>query len=158
MEAQAYQTEEGPADTRFRITDGKLLFNPHRDVRCPYIYEIGTHTHVHSPHHIKKILMHIVDTSEEARITRAKFEKTLSVRLGPNALMEKYGEPLGFVRGYGRSHFPTITPGLFELEAGTILFARPLREDGYYREEDDIVESWCLNGYVELPLPHPLFF
>jgi hypothetical protein len=30
------------------------------------------------------------------------------------------------------------------------LFARPLREDGEYREEDDIVESWCLNGYVVL--------
>src|SRR6266567_8221447 len=59
---------------------------------------------------------------------------------------------------------PTITflkkiaPGLFELESGAILFARPLRKDGNYREEDDIVESWCLNGCVDLPLPHCLFF
>jgi len=35
-----------------------------------------------------------------------------------------------------------------ELEPGTILFARPLREDGIYREEDDIAESWCLDGYA----------
>lgn len=32
------------------------------------------------------------------------------------------------------------------MKPGTILFARPLREDGIYREEDDIVESWCLDG------------
>ena len=38
--------------------------------------------------------------------------------------------------------------GLLELEPGTILFARPLREDGIYREEDDIAESWCLDGYA----------
>jgi len=31
----------------------------------------------------------------------------------------------------------------------TILFARPLREDGIYSEEDDIAESWCLEGYVD---------
>ena len=38
-----------------------------------------------------KILIHIVDTSREARIERAKFDNTLSVPLGPNALMEEYG-------------------------------------------------------------------
>lgn len=36
--------------------------------------------------------------------------------------------------------------GLLELKTGTILFARPLREDGIYREEDDIAECWCLDG------------
>jgi hypothetical protein len=38
--------------------------------------------------------------------------------------------------------------GLLELEPGTILFARPLREDGTYLEEDDIAEAWCLDGYA----------
>lgn len=38
--------------------------------------------------------------------------------------------------------------GLFELKPGTILFARPLREDGIYNEENDIAEAWCLDGYV----------
>lgn len=38
--------------------------------------------------------------------------------------------------------------GLLELEPGTILFARPLRKDGIYLEEHDIVVSWCLDGYV----------
>jgi len=33
------------------------------------------------------------------------------------------------------------------------LFARPLREDGDYQEEDDIVESWCLDGYVLWQFP-----
>jgi hypothetical protein len=31
------------------------------------------------------------------------------------------------------------------------LFARPLRKDGIYSEEDDIAESWCLDGYVHWP-------
>ena len=34
------------------------------------------------------------------------------------------------------------------MESGTILFARPLRSDGVYQEKDDIVEAWCLNGWV----------
>jgi hypothetical protein len=34
------------------------------------------------------------------------------------------------------------------MEAGTILFARPLRMDGHYQEKDDIVEAWCLNACV----------
>jgi hypothetical protein len=38
--------------------------------------------------------------------------------------------------------------GLLEIEPGAILFARPLREDGVYLEEDDVVESWCLDGYA----------
>jgi len=38
--------------------------------------------------------------------------------------------------------------GLLELKPGTILFARPLTEDGVYQEENDIVEAWCLDGYV----------
>ena len=47
--------------------------------------------------------------------------------------------------------FPT---GLFELESGTILFARPLKSDGDYHEKDDIIESWCLNGCVNIQLAH----
>ena len=37
------------------------------------------------------------------------------------------------------------------MESGTILFARPLRSDGDYdyQEKDDIVEVWCLNGWVK---------
>jgi hypothetical protein len=89
-----YMNKNGPADPRFRIPCGKLLYNPKRDARFPYIYEISTHMQVHSPQHITKILIHIVDTSVEARMARAKFEKTLSVPLGPNALMEKYGQYL----------------------------------------------------------------
>jgi len=38
--------------------------------------------------------------------------------------------------------------GLIELKPGTIIYARPLRDDGIYQEEDDIVEGWCLDGYV----------
>ena len=38
--------------------------------------------------------------------------------------------------------------GLVELEPGTLLFARPLREDGIYQEEDDIAQAWCLDGYA----------
>lgn len=38
--------------------------------------------------------------------------------------------------------------GLLELAPGTILFARPLLEDGIYLEEHDIAEAWCLDGYA----------
>ena len=91
-DGSAYMNEDGPTDPQFQIPNGKLLYNAKCDAHFPYIYEIPTHTQVHSPQHIKKILIHIVDTSEEARITRAEFEKTLSVPLGPNNLMEKYGQ------------------------------------------------------------------
>ena len=88
----AYMNKNGPMDPLFRIANGELLYNAKHDARFPYIYEIPTHALVHSPQHIKKILIHVVDPSEEARITRAKFETMLSVPLGPNALMVKYGQ------------------------------------------------------------------
>lgn len=33
-----------------------------------------------------------------------------------------------------------------------------MRKEGNYREEDDIVEAWCLNGYVKLCPAPPFFF
>ena len=36
------------------------------------------------------------------------------------------------------------------------MFARPLREDGKYEEENDIVEAWSLDGYVFSPFIWPL--
>jgi len=84
-------SKEGPADPRFRILGGVLQYHPERDGRFPYLYRIPTHALVHSPHHIKTILIRIVNTSVEARIRCAQFDKTLSVPLGPNALMDKYG-------------------------------------------------------------------
>jgi hypothetical protein len=83
--------EDGPSDPRFRVHGGRLLHHPARDSRFPYLYSLPTHALVHSPQHIKTILVHIVNTSCEARIKRAKFDHTLSVPLGPNALMKDYG-------------------------------------------------------------------
>jgi len=83
--------EEGPDDHRFRVEGGTLQYYPERDSRFPYLYSLPTHALVHSPSYIMKILIHIVDTSREARIECAKFDNTLSVPLGPNALMEEYG-------------------------------------------------------------------
>ena len=83
---------DGPTDPHFRIPNGTLLYHPNRDGRFPYLYAVSTHALAHSPEYIKKILIHVVDTSVKDRISRAKFEKTLSVPLGPNALMEKYGQ------------------------------------------------------------------
>lgn len=84
--------EEGPSDHRFRVEGGSLLYLPRRDSRFPYLYSVPTHSLVHSPLYIKKILIHIVDTSSEARKKCAKFDSTLSVPLGPDALMEEYGK------------------------------------------------------------------
>ena len=83
--------KDGPVDPRFQVPGGTLRFKPERDSRFPYIYEIPTHALVHSPKYIKTILIHIVDTSIEARKVRAKFEFTLTVPLGPNACMENHG-------------------------------------------------------------------
>ena len=84
-------SEEGPSDPRFRVQGGHLLYLPMRDSRFPYLYSVPTHSLVHSPLYIKKILIHIVDASCNARIECAKFDRTLSVPLGPDALMKEHG-------------------------------------------------------------------
>jgi hypothetical protein len=83
--------QEGPSDRRFRIPGGALLYHPLRDARFPYIYRILSHPLVHSPQHFTTILIRVVDTSIKARISRAQFDKTLTVPLGPNSLMNEYG-------------------------------------------------------------------
>lgn len=85
-------SEEGPRDPQFRVPGGTLLYKPERDTRFPYIYEIPTHTLVHSPKYIKRILIHVVDTSIDARKACANYESKLSVPLGPNNYMENCGE------------------------------------------------------------------
>ena len=143
-------SKDGPTDHCFHIPGGTLLYKPQRDVRFPYIYKIPTHALVHSGNYIKTILIHIMDTSIDAREARAKYEGMLSVPLGPNANMDNYGQFTNsilfselfifiFVFCYGIA-------GLFKLEPGTILFARPLTDDGLYNEENDIAEAWCLDG------------
>jgi hypothetical protein len=82
--------KDGPIDSRFRVPGGTLRYNPERDSRFPYIYEIPTHALVHSPH-IRTILIHVVSTSIDDRKRCAEYEKTLSVPLGPNANMDNYG-------------------------------------------------------------------
>jgi hypothetical protein len=84
-------SQEGPSDPRFRVPEGVLQYHPQRDARFPYLYCISTHALVHSPDHFKTILIRIVDTSVEARIRCAQFDNSLSVPLGPNSLMNKYG-------------------------------------------------------------------
>ena len=91
-ECSSYMNKEGPANHQFQIPNGKLLYNPNRNASLPYIYEIPSHALVHSPQHIKRVLIHIVDPSEKARIAQANFESTLKVPLGPNNLMAKYGQ------------------------------------------------------------------
>jgi hypothetical protein len=86
--------QEGPSDPRFRIPGGILLYHPQRDSHFPYIYRISTHTLVHSPAHFHTILIRVVDTSIKARIRCAEFNKTLSVSLGHNLLMNEYGTVL----------------------------------------------------------------
>jgi hypothetical protein len=90
-DCSTFMSRDGPADPRFRILGGVLQYHPKRDSRFPYLYRIPTHTLVHSPDQIKTILIRVVDTSVEARICSAQFDKTLSVPLGPNGLMNKYG-------------------------------------------------------------------
>jgi hypothetical protein len=90
-------TNEGPADRRFRVLGGILNYNANRDERFPYIYQITSHALVHAPDLFRTILIHIVDASVEARVARANFEKSLSVPLGPDALMNNYGQFRNFI-------------------------------------------------------------
>lgn len=90
-------SNDGPEDLRFRISGGSLQYNPERDARFPYIYKIPTHALVHSPKYINTILIHVVDTSIKALEARAKYEKTLSVPLGPNGTMDKYGHFMNLI-------------------------------------------------------------
>lgn len=93
IDRNSCMNEEGPTDSRFRVRGGNLQYLPTRDSRLPYLYSLPTwHALVHSPQYIKKILIYIVDTSPKARIERAKFDHTLSVPLGPDALMNEYGK------------------------------------------------------------------
>jgi hypothetical protein len=80
-----------PPDSKFHIPEGVLEYRAPRDTRFPYLYRVSTHALVHSPDYFKVILIHIVDTSLDARIRHAQFVETLSVPLGPNQLMDEYG-------------------------------------------------------------------
>ena len=91
LDCSTYMSKEGPADARFCILGGVLQYHPKRDGRFPYLYHIPTHTLVHSPDHFKIILIRVVNTSVEARIRCAEFDKSLSAPLGPNAVMDEYG-------------------------------------------------------------------
>lgn len=88
---------EGPSDPRFQVHNGILQYLPTRDSRFPYLYSVPSHSLVHSPQHFSKILVYISNTSLEARINRAKFDHTLSVPLGPNALMKEYGKSIFYM-------------------------------------------------------------
>ena len=92
IDRMSCMTNDGPTDRRFQIRGGKLLYNAERDARFPYIYEIKTHALVHSPQQIRTILIHVVDTSYDARVECATFAKTLSVPLGPDSIMDNYGQ------------------------------------------------------------------
>ena len=67
------------------------MYSSQRDARFPYLYKVSTHTLMHKPEFLTTILVHVVDTSVDACIEHAKFANTLSVPLGPNILMKKYG-------------------------------------------------------------------
>ena len=83
--------KDGPDDVRFRVHGGELQYLPNRNSRFPYVYSLPMHALLHSSQYIKKILIHIVDMSYEACVEHAKFDRTLSVPLGPNDLMKEYG-------------------------------------------------------------------
>jgi hypothetical protein len=90
-DCSSYMTNDRPVDRHFQIPGGTLQYNAQRDGHFPYIYKIETHSLVHTPKYVKTILIHVVDTAIGARVSRAKFEKTLSVPLGPNVVMDDYG-------------------------------------------------------------------
>ena len=91
MDHATCMSKEGPLDPHFRVPDGTLLYKSEGDTHFPCIYEIPTHALVHSSGFIKRILIHVVDTSIHARKACANYESKLSVPLGPNNYMENCG-------------------------------------------------------------------
>lgn len=80
-----------PTNHHYQVSGGELQYSKECDTHFPYLYAMQAHTLIHSSKYIKKILVHIVDTSINAHVACFKFAKTLSVPLGPDALMETYG-------------------------------------------------------------------
>ena len=91
VDCLTFMSKEGPPDPRFCILEDELVYHTQHNAHFPYLYCILTHALVHLPDHFKLILICVINTSVEARISCTQFDKGLSVPLGPNTLMDKYG-------------------------------------------------------------------
>ena len=78
-------------DESFVVPGGKLLKNSNRYHAFPSIYQVDEHPLVTDTTTIRTILVTIVDTSKEAQKIQYEMERTLSIPLGPDSLMESRG-------------------------------------------------------------------
>ena len=63
IDCTTYMNKDSPNNPQLWVHGGHLQYLPMRDSRFPYLYSVPTHALVHSPQYIKKILIHIVNTS-----------------------------------------------------------------------------------------------
>jgi hypothetical protein len=89
---------------------------------------------------VKTIWVVVLDTSEEGRSFRSKFQDTLKAPLGPNASMSEQGKIIFFpAKFYVETH---VFVGLVPVYPGTVVYGRaldgPVDEDGFRTADDDI--------------------
>ncbi|KAJ3508347.1 hypothetical protein NLJ89_g5806 [Agrocybe chaxingu] len=94
-----------PSAPDLEVPAGTLLHHANRNSRFPFLYRVESHPAVTNRDVVKHILVYIHDTSPEAQAEFLAFEESLEVPLGPDELIHSFG--------------------LFELEDGTVIFARP---------------------------------
>lgn len=78
-----------PNDKLWHVKGGTPLNVANRDNRFPLIWAVQSHPFTPSKYTTWVIIM---DTSEEARRERSKFEAELTTPLGPDRFMDHYGE------------------------------------------------------------------
>lgn len=133
--------ESGP-ESRLTVPEGELLFSSNRDGRFPYLYEVKSHPKVRNTNIIKRIIVYVQDTSKEALEALWDFEEMLRVPLGPDAAMGDLGR---WLKHAPFLYYSLVTPGLFDMEDGMVVFARAL---GCQEAEKDVIVAWNYLGYV----------
>lgn len=132
-----------PADGRYIVSGGILLYHPNRDGRHAYLYVVPNHPldQRSTPFNGRSIVF-IQDTSENGIKRMKEFESTLKVPLGPDRNVEKLGKYFSsFCKSliYGYS-------GLFKLLENDLIFAREL--EGTQNPLDDVLTAFVGDGYV----------
>ena len=80
-----------------QVPDGVLLYDPERDGRFPYIFQVGSHPLAHDRDLFPsgRILVYIQDTSVDGLKQLEEFEASLEVPLGPDESVSNLGAHFG---------------------------------------------------------------
>jgi hypothetical protein len=112
-----------------QVPDGMLLYNPNRDGRFPYIFQVDSHLLAHDRDLFPsgRILRYIQDTSVEGLKALGEFEASLEVLLGMNESVSNLGVCMLFnVLTSIYNYF--LFQGIFEIDHGDLVFIRDMHD------------------------------